>query len=119
MDVAVYCLVVVCPQRGPGEIGSGADEVGSLRHGKDASVIIQGAEGGYTWVPKRAGYQAKRRHLQLAREQHAQRGENFSRYGAGMMFGTARAAGRELEQLLNLSCSRDIEAGAGAVRQVL
>jgi len=54
-------------------------EVGSLRHGKDASVIIQGAEGGYTWVPKRAGYQAKRRHLQLAREQHAQRGENFSR----------------------------------------
>ncbi|KAF5839253.1 hypothetical protein DUNSADRAFT_1287 [Dunaliella salina] len=56
-------------------------EAGAPRHsgGRDASVIVQGAEGGYTWVPKRAGYQAKRRHLQLAREQYAQQGESLSR----------------------------------------
>jgi len=46
----------------------------SMQRNRDASSIVPGAEGGFSWVRKRAGYRAKHQHLQSVRERHLQDG---------------------------------------------
>lgn len=51
--------------------------------GNDASRVVEGAEGGFSWVQKRAGYEVKRQHLRQVR---GQREEGPSRCGLCVVF---------------------------------
>lgn len=52
----------------------------TLHRGTDASRFVEGAEGGFSWVQKRAGYEVKRQHLIQVRGQHLAQDESASRW---------------------------------------